>query len=172
MSLATLLVDSDSLEFQGANVAHYELCDTCDAQGLPFEAIYISPSDLGSITLLYTETGDTVFHATKAWMGYGRIEYPRTFLEPDTFEIEQGEVPLPADVEYFAGNGQRFTPSEEQIALARGAWDSICKLDLVHAYAEGPLKVGVYRYAPGTGGVGDSFTEGRRWVFFLYRGGR
>lgn len=166
MNLAILLLDYQTYALKGGNVSHYELCDNCDKEGLPFEGIYDPPNDFGSVTLVYTETGDTVFDATIVWNGTGRIRYPTTFLKPDTFNTERYHKPLPADVEYLSVGGRPTTPNEETLELTNRAWEAMDRLDIVHAYARKPYRVGFYMYAPRVGMFDPSKA---RWVVFLYR---
>lgn len=167
MNLAILLVDYETYALQGGNVSHYELCDSCDDEGLPFEAIYQSPMDFGSMKFIYTETGDTVFDATIIWAGRGNIGYPSTFLEPGAFGLETVSEALPPDVDYYAHDGLPWTPDQDTIERTSRAWDAVNNLDIVHAYAEKPYRVGFYLYPPTLGVFDPSVAQ---WVVFVYLG--
>jgi len=164
MNLAILLVDYETYAFQGGNISYYKPCSSCDGGGLPLETSYLPPSDFGSMAFIYTETGETVFGATIVWMGIGAIQYPSAFLGPDRFSVRAVNVELPSDAEYYDWEGNIWTPDSATLAQTSEAWETVRSLDVVHAFADRPYKVGFYLYPPTVGMFDPSVAQ---WVIFL-----
>jgi hypothetical protein len=163
MNLGILVLDYLSYDLEGGRVDHYAACDTCDRDSLPFEQIYEPPSDYGTVTFRYTETGDTLFYATVIWNGVGWIEYPRAFVPPSVF-TRVNEIPdPPISFEYFYNNS-RTQPWLE----ADAAWLRVRTLDVVREFAASQYRVGIFLYAPRSGSAHPSVDS---WIIFLYRGG-
>lgn len=167
MNLAILLVDYETYELRGGHVSHYYPCVGGEDAGLPFESYWVPPIDFGSITFVYAAVGDTVFDATIIWSGSGHIYYPDTFFEPDTFSIEHTRIELPQAVEYFDYSGQPSTPDQDTLERTQSVWDTVNNIDILHAYAKEPYKVGFFAYTPSVG-IGNPSEW--RWVVFVFRG--
>jgi hypothetical protein len=165
-NIAVLLVDYETYAFEGANISYYPLCVACDTDSLPFEMRPSHPGGMFSYcAFIYTETGDTLFYSSVVWMADGQIYCPRTFLEPDKFEAQPDSVALPGDFQQFGHC--IFISDEECMVRVTRAWEAVSSLDVVHAFAQHPYKVGFYLY-PRWGSV---FSPSEAdWVIFLYRG--
>jgi hypothetical protein len=163
MNLGILVLDYLTYDFEGGRVDHYARCDSCDRDSLPFEQICEPPSDIGSVTFRYSETGDTLLYASVIWSGVGQIEYPREFLSPSSF-TRVNELPdLPIRFEYFY-NGSKTQPYAE----AEAAWFRVRTLDVVRDFATSEYRVGIYWH---NAVAAEAASEFDSWVIFLYRGG-
>jgi hypothetical protein len=166
MNLAVLVLDYQTYAFEGGNLAHYELCDQCDAESLPFTVDFRDTWDFAEILFTYTATGDTLFLAEIIWLGRGQVLYPDSFTAPECFNTVEDSVPHPADPERF--QAYPTLPEEELIAKTDSAWAAVSTLDIVQAFAGDSLRVGFFFYAPSVGAFSPALAK---WIVFLYRGG-
>ncbi len=162
MNLGILILDFLSYEFEGGRLDYFPPCDSCDLDSLPFDQIYNSPNDFGDITFKYTETGDTLLHATVIWGGSGRIVYPSEFAAPERFTRTSPPLQSPVSVEYFF-NDAKTSP----YAKADTAWQQVKTLDIVREFSRSEYRVGIYRHRAWSGGT---YPTPDSWVIFLYKG--
>jgi hypothetical protein len=97
----------------------------------------------------------------------GSISYPESRLEPNKFNVEGTAEELPSDVEFYDETGSPTTPDEDTLERTSNVWETVSSLDVVHAYAERPYRVGFYLYPPSVGAFNPSVAQ---WVVFFYRG--
>ena len=162
MNLGILVLDQLTYEFLGGRVDHYDLCDGCDLDSLPFEVISNPPVDFGDVTFRYTHTGDTVLYATTVWNGWGEIQHPAEFLSPSEFEKLPWRFAPPGSVEYFYNDGKTAP-----FASGDSAWLRVASMDIVGEFAKTDYRVGIYAYAASHAVL---YPQHDRWVIFLYRG--
>ncbi len=161
VNIAVLVLDYETLEFEGARVLYFPPCDPCADDSIPLSYRYKPPGDAGDITFWYTPTEGTVFFGTIIWMGTGRIIYPESFEPADHFARSGGRVPKCDNIRLFM---LPIEPSEPPPVDA--IWRSIDSLDLLKEFQSPSLRAGFYLYPP-TVGV---FDPGRaKWIVFLYR---
>ena len=161
MSLAILLVEDETYEFQGGHLSHHAPCDGCDGSNLPFKVELTRwGGDYWILVITYLATSDTLFLADIVWSGRGRIFVPEVFVDPSMFEESGSSVPLPKDVEYLL----QTTPSKGYLDRASRAWETVARLEIVRSFARRSSRTGILRYTPSTGGWGLS---NPKWVIFL-----
>jgi hypothetical protein len=165
MNFAVLIVDYDTNEFEGANVAHYPLCEQCDSDALPIELDTRLSGGLEFWALVYTETRDTLLYATVVHNGDGHLVYPSEIVPADQFNRLRDSVPLPDDFELIGGC--HGAPELQCRAEIQQAWGAVSDLDVVHAYAKYPHRVGVVFYPRMSARFDPSYSD---WIFLLYRG--
>lgn len=162
LNLAVLIVDYDSLVFEGGNMSYYPKC-TCLVDSLPFVPHFVSPGDFGSIAFTLEHTGDTIFDATIVWMGTGGISFPTDFSLQWPFLYSDLVVPKP-QLGYFDWTGQ-ITNDPVIIQKADSAWDVVDSLIITSFFADYTYKAGIYLYPPTVGMFDPSVAK---WVVFLY----
>lgn len=163
MSLAILLVDYETYEFEGGLISHYEPCHSCDKDSIPFLIDLEPPLDFGSIIFKYAHTGDTLFYATIIWSGSGKIIFPDTLLSPHHFENKQNAASDPISFEYF--NLLAVMPDSVFQARADSAWNIVRYLETTVEFSRYPYRVGIYLYTPAVGGFDP---DAAKWIIFLY----
>jgi hypothetical protein len=164
MNLAILVVDYQSYVFEGGYFSRYPICISCDQDSLPFVITSAVPADLGSVTIQYAPTGDTLFFATIIWAGKGRILFPDTLFPPEMFQELPTMVAKPSTVEYLE---KLWLDSSTVIAKTDSVWFAVQSLDITNDFALHPFRVGFYFYAPA---IGEFDPNPAKWIIFLYRG--
>ena len=165
VEMAVLIVTAEyppSLE--GGVVMDVSPCTGCDEERAPISAIHESRGDEGSIALVHTASGDTLFAGTIWWSGPGARTYPHELDPAGAFAREDEPMAAPEEVEFLAPIGD---PVEGAVWTfdSEKAWEAIADLSVVKRLAGGVSHVTVYRYLP-SGSLGEP--DGNRWVFLLY----
>jgi hypothetical protein len=165
MNLAVLALDYLTYEFEEGALNYYPQCSGCDADSLPFEVTFNSPSDFGDITFEYTETGDTLFFGTIIWLGTGELLQPDNFLPAGRYGELSAAAGEPVRKEYF--NIYPQMDPAEFAARADTAWAIVNRLDIAWDFAMEDYRAGFYMYAPSVGAFNPNAAK---WIVFLYRG--
>jgi hypothetical protein len=151
VNIAVIVLDYDSLKFEGARVLYFPPCNPCADDSIPLSLEYRGPGDVGYLTVTYAPTGDLVFHGTLWWQGIGQIDYPASFDPPEHFDRSAGAVPLNANVRLLLTLGD---------APMDSIWSKIASLDLVREFQSPSLRVGLCLYP-------NDYVA--KWIVFLYR---
>jgi len=165
MSLGFLVVDAETDTFECGLLTHYESCHGCDTSGIPLDRrTEPDPSRLRLyVALVYTETGDTVWHSFDVWAGPGAILYPDSFWSATEFDDVGPGRSLPPDVELLH---PRSGLPPDILADMEQAWEAVSNLDLVNEFAAHPFRVGAIYHS------GVQWRDTTKWVFVLYYGGK
>lgn len=122
---------------------------------------YVSPSDFGSIKLIYKELNKTLFDGTIVWMGTGKMTFPEKLKEPEIFNVaESADIVKPAN-----GFENIFNPYDTEFDHYP-AWLGIQNLTKVREYlsANTTQKVKLFLYTPSVG-AGDPLDWD--WIIYL-----
>lgn len=165
MNLAVLVLDYLSYEFEEGALNYYPPCEGCDTDSLPFDVVFVSPGDFGSIAFRYTDTGDTLLYGSIIWMGLGTLEYPENFLPATRFGKLSGAAREPGAKEYY-NIYPPLSPAEFE-ARADTAWAAVNRLDITWDFAMKNYRAGFYLYPPS---VGAFDPRAAKWIVYLYRG--
>jgi len=164
MNLAILALDFQTYALKGVNLEYYRPGRGSCPDSLPFDPDFRPTWDFGSILFRYSLTGDTLFSAGIVWMGRGKIRYPASFTSPDSFCVCEDEIAQPPDPRRYQFYAR--PPREVLIAKTDSAWAAVSSLDIVHAFAEGPFRIGYYLYPPV---VGMFDPAAAMWIVFLHQ---
>ncbi len=165
LNFACLVVDYDSYEFEGGNLAYYQQCENCTEDSIPFQILVNYPMDFGNITYRVQNTLDTVFFATIIWMGTGQIYHPDEFNMSYPFSIINNQVEKPGNIEYYDKYGSKVYTDSAFIQSADSAWEKIDSLGITKLFSDHNYKVGIYLYPPS---VGMFNPETAKWIIFFY----
>lgn len=163
VSIATLIVDYSTNDFDGGNISYYS-CADCDIDSIPISVDYDSPGDFGGVTFKLSSLQDTIFDATIIWMGIGQINYPNEFSELAPFTNTNIAINKPNDFRYIGTDGNSIT-DDYLINKANSAWNTIDSLEITNLFAEKGFKSAIYLYPP-TVGMFDP--NAAKWIIFLY----
>lgn len=113
---------------------------------------YVSPGDIGSITLKTLQSNTTVFSGGIHWAGKGEISFPQTFLTATDFAVSNTEAPLPgvSDVDFITyGEMPEFVNATDYATI----WDAIDNLEVVKQSRQNHPgeKVHIMLYTPSVG---------------------
>jgi hypothetical protein len=166
-NFAFLLVDYNSLRFEGGFFTKFKYYPEYDRYKIPFDIVYNAPADYGNILFTYSPTKDTIFAADIWWAGCGSITYPKVTDAADQFTFDSSSIVRPYTIEYL-----QYMPeisNEIYIIKADSVWSSIKKLSILKEFnkMENVFRVGLYLYAPAEGVFRP---EVAKWIIFLYRG--
>ncbi len=163
INLAVLVVDYDTYQYEGGNMAYYT-CPDCTNDSLPFAIDYNEPGDFGDIAFKLSPTDDTVFFASIIWMGHGQIYHPDTFTTDSPFTYYEYPVESTPDIQYYHMDGQTLE-DENLIAQADSAWNIIDSLEITNYFADYEYSAGIYLYPPAVGAFDPAAAK---WIIFLY----
>ena len=164
VNVFTLLVDYNSPQFQGGNLAYYDCLD-CSNDSLPFYVSYHDTGDFGSLSYTLAPTGDTLFYGSTVWMGQGEMLYPSSFNMDSPFMLQDDIIGMPEDVVCYDMQGRRISDPQFMNA-AQTAWYEVNRLEVVKMASENGFKTAMMVYSP-TAGVFDPGAA--KWVIFMYR---
>ncbi len=167
VTIATLIVDFESDNFEGGNISYYS-CADCAADSIPFTIIHNAPGEFGVITFKLLSYQSTVFNATIFWGGSGQIYYPDEISILSPFINGGSAINKPDDLRYMRWDGTAMdsisTSDSYRINKAALAWDEINQLSITNQFAEKGFKSAIYLYQPNVGFL----YPGAKWVIFLY----
>lgn len=163
VNFATLILDFETYEFEGGNMAYYE-CADCDNQSIPFLIDYQSPGDFGGITFHLEPTMDVLFDATIIWAGTGQIDYPTVFDFMPPFNYNETPISEPVDILYLDADGEELD-DEYLLMKVQSVWDAVDSLQITNLFAEKDYKAVIYFYPPTVGAVNPKVAK---WIVFLY----
>ena len=163
VSLATLVVDYTTNNFEGGNIAYYS-CNDCRNDSIPFNIYYRSPGDFGNIFFNLSSLKDTVFYATIIWMGKGKIKYPHTFSKLTPFINTSVPIEKPDDL-WFIYADTFLTKYLDLFSKVDTAWNAVKSLEITKLFCEKGFKSAIYLYTPTVGGVDLRVAK---WIIFLY----
>lgn len=126
---------------------------------------YVSPGDIGSITLKTLQSNTTVFSGGIHWAGKGEISFPQTFLTASDYAVSGTEAPLPgvSDIDFITyAEMPEFVNGTDYAEV----WDAIDNLEVVkQSRLNHPdEKVHIMLYTPSVG-VGNP--EEWEWIVVL-----
>lgn len=160
VSLATLVVDYTTNNFEGGNIAYYS-CNDCGNDSIPFNIFYNSRLDFGDVTFKLSSLHDTVFHASIIWSGIGRIKYPVIFSKLPPFFNTSVTIKKPEDLLYIG----IYELKEYFLIEADSVWNAIKSLEITKLFYEKGFKSTIYLYTPTVGVVDPTVAK---WIIFLY----
>ncbi|OBX21364.1 hypothetical protein LX77_01398 [Gelidibacter algens] len=122
---------------------------------------YSTPSDFGSIKLIYNELTETLFDGSIIWNGLGGINFPQNFINQDEFEVANT-----TDAVYPVNGFQNIFNFENQSYDYLQIWSSIQKLIKVREYLKSnpSATVKLFRYTPSVGVGNPSEWD---WIIFM-----
>jgi len=163
VSIATLIVDYDTYNFEGGDISYY-LCQNCPIDSIPFTIDYDTPLDFGQVTFKLSSLQDTIFNATIIWMGFGQIYYPSQFNIQSPFIDTNLITNKPYDLRYIDTEGDEIVESYF-LDKADSAWNAIDSLKISKLFAENGFKAAIYLYPPMVGTFNPNIAK---WIIFLY----
>lgn len=121
---------------------------------------YVSPSDFGSIKLIYKELNQTLFAGTIHWMGLGKMTFPEKLEPPSSFKQVKT-----FDLRYPNGFEDIFNPDNRELDYDK-AWQSVQGLEKVREFlaANPNQKAKIFLY---TSSVGAGDPKDWYWVIYL-----
>lgn len=156
-----LKVDAVTGVFEGGKELTFEAAST-----FTITTDYVAPGDFGSVKLIYDELDAAIFDGTIHWMGLGEMNYPENIDGPNSFDILEQPLPMPAstdfyEVEYGDGEGgglQGMEPDHQVL------WDAIKNLEVVKEYRNSNpgAKISLFLYTPSVG-IGNP----EEWDWFI-----
>jgi len=147
-NFAILFVKPPSYEFGGGGLYKYEICNGCNNDSLPLTASYIYPGpadEEGIVSLVYTETGDTIFHSTYGPWGVDEVFIPSEIMPPDSFVVYDSIASSPNIKQLF--NSWFITNDSLYQEKADSSWNTIKYLDIVHDFAGTEYLMGFIAYS-------------------------
>lgn len=164
LNICTLMVNYETYEFEGGNIAYYPRYLSDQTDSLPFKVCLDPPVDAGRISYLIKDTHDTIFDAFITWMGNTDIIYPDTYSVEQPFLNSTSQTGKPDLIEYFGPYGNPLNNSF-YIARADSAWLSVDSLEIVKLFAQKNYKTGIFLLLNDYCIFNPSKTK---WVIFLY----
>lgn len=156
-NVLVLKVDYNTNAFEGGK----ELSFANATSTMTVSNQYVSPSDFGSIKLIYAELNETIFDGTIVWNGLGQITFPQNLLQADQFERV-----LTADyVEPISGFENVFNPNNTTYDY-EPIWISVQGLVKVRQYllSNPNATVKIFLYTPS---VGYGNQEEWDWIIIM-----
>lgn len=163
-NVATLIIDFETNEFEGGNIAYYE-CLNCSVDSFSYNVKFISPGDFGGISFTLQPQVDTFFDATIIWSGLGEIQHPNSFGLSYPFVESDIAVEEPIDIKYLEVNGDKMLEGSSLWGYVTTVWNVIGALDITNVFAANDYKAIIYFYPPSVGATDFSVAK---WVVFLY----
>lgn len=152
-----LKVDFQTNTFEGGK----ELTFAKEIETFTITNVYVSPGDMGSIKLMYSELNDSLFSGTILWMGKGEMTYPKDLLKADQFESV-------VTLDYItpkAGFENVFNPDDKTYDYNK-VWSSVQALVKARQYLrsnpDATVKLFLYTPSVGMGNPADW-----DWIMFL-----
>ena len=163
VSLATLVVDYTTNNFEGGNIEYYS-CNDYRNDSIPFDIYYRPPGDFGNIFFKLSSIKDTVFYATIIWMGKGKIKYPHTFSKLAPFINSSVATDKPNDL-WFIYADTLMTKYLNLFSKVDTAWNAVKTLEITKSFYEKGFKSAIYFYPPTYGVFNPNVAK---WIIFLY----
>ena len=162
MNFAVLTVDEETYTLDGGKFSHYQLCNNCGTDTLPFDISILAGRNFDIITIKYSLTYDTLFSALAYLDSHPHyISHPKFILLPDTFKLMENIVQKPDSVEYF---GHFHGIDKTTLSLkSDSVWNAINSLDIVNDFSQANYQVGFFIFR------NNPTYEGPEWVVFLCR---
>lgn len=164
VNLATLVLDFQTYEFEGGNLAYYN-CPACATDSMQYFVDYLPAGDFGGISFTLNPEQDTFFDATIVWAGMGGIYFPTDYSLSYPFVYENNAVQIPNDIKYLGINGEKMDEEDWIYELKDEVWPAIDSLSITNLFAEEDFKAVVYFYPPSVGVLDPSVAK---WIVFLY----
>lgn len=163
MNFALLVVEGETYKLESGHFAHYELCNNCGKDSLPFDITVLGAMNFDLFTIKYSLTSDTLFIAL-AYLDNSHshaIVYPEIFLPPDTFKVTNNIVQKPDSIEYFG----YFTGMDKTTLKLKtdSVWTAINSLDIVNDFGQKDFQIGFFRFPE------SLYMNDAKWVVFLCR---
>lgn len=163
VSLATLVVDYTTNNFEGGNIAYYS-CSDCENDSIPFDINYHEPADFGDVTFKLSSLKDSVFYGSIVWFGRGKIKYPATFSNQSPFINTSVTIEKPDDIKYISVDSFQ-TKFLNLLSKVDTAWHAIESLEITSLFRTKGFKSAIFFYAPTVGGIDRRVAK---WIIFLY----
>ena len=147
-NFAVILIKIPSYELEGGQLNRYEFCNGCNNDTLPLEASYIYPGpadEPGEVSLVYTETGDTIFYSTFGPWGIAEVYVPSQIIAPDSFIVYDSIASYPIIRQFY--DSWFITNDSLYQEKADSSWNTIKYLDIVHDFAESEYLMGFIAYS-------------------------
>jgi len=156
-TILLLKIDYLTYKFEGGS-EKFISAGLANTDSIPIEIFYISPCDLGRLSLFYKPTNDLLFDGIILWASSGvqGIIAPAKFNHPDTYFKTIVEPAQPDDSRF-----QKIFPNTT--FNYSKLWKSISNLCIVTEYLQYNKKIGLLLYTPSVG-VGDP----RDWDWFVF----
>lgn len=139
-----LKVDYNTNQFEGGKELSF--VDTTSNMTVTYQ--YVSPSDFGSIKMIYQELNEILFDGTIVWSGLGQMNYPKNLLNANQFDTVMTED----FVTPMAGFENVFNPRSATYNYNL-IWASVQKLVMVRQYLNSNpnATVKIFLYTPSVG---------------------
>lgn len=125
---------------------------------LPITVEYYSPTDFGSLRLIYKPNNDSLFYGTIIWMGKGKMFFPSLLDTSTKFKNLNYTLNKPDSSRF---QELHTIPNTFNDTLP---WSAISKLDIVKSYCLANKKIGYFLYTPSVG-IGNPYEWD--WFFIL-----
>lgn len=163
VNVALLKLNYYNYSFEGG-VMEYLDCPACSIDSIPFDVVYDSPSDFGSICLRLDPSLDTIFRGSIVWAGSGSINYPTFFGTDMPFSLGNSIVSSPNTIQYLDPEGYTMT-SPTAISDAYQCWNEIANYEITKVFSNNGFRAAIFLYTPSVGATNYNMAK---WIVLLY----